>query len=87
MPSTSVHLPEDLLEALNRLAAKERIPRNRIIVDAIREAVERRSRRWPEGYFEGAHLADGDLAELETGAAELDRQIRAERRSSTRAPF
>jgi predicted transcriptional regulator len=87
MPSTSIHLPDDLLEALNRLAAEEQVPRNRIIVEAIREAVRRRDRRWPDGYFSGSHLGKRDLEDLRSAGEELERRILDGRRTRSRSPF
>lgn len=87
MPNTSVHLPADLLDALNRLARERRVPRNRIIVQALREAVERRGRRWPPGYFEGEHLTDRDLKELRAGRSEFDDTLREARTGRRSSPF
>ena len=87
MPSTSVHLPADLLETLDRLAAEEKVPRNRIIVEAIRQAIARRARRWPEGYFSGDHLDRRDIEAIRSGAEDFDRRIREERRCRTREPL
>ncbi len=87
MPSTSVYLPDDLLDALDRLAADEGVPRNRLIVDALREALARKRRRWQSGYFSGEHLSPEDVEELRSGAVEFDRSLREGRRSRRRPPF
>lgn len=38
---TSVHLPKDLLEEIDRRAAEEGLSRNRYIVEALRASIER----------------------------------------------
>ena len=48
MANTSIHLPESLLEELDRLAAERSMSRNRLIVEACERVVEERS-CWPGG--------------------------------------
>lgn len=86
MASTSVHLPDQLLHDLDRLAAERGSSRNRLIVESCLRLVEDQ-RRWPEGFFSNHHLSADDLAELQRGAAELDAAIAAGRRSRTAPPF
>lgn len=87
MPSTSVHLPADVLEALDRLATESGASRNSLIVGAVREALQRRERRWPPGFFANDHLSAEELEELCAGEVELARTILDGRRSRTAPPF
>ncbi len=60
MASTSVHLPDDLVAALDRLAAERGVSRNRLIVESCRRLVAGRV-EWPEGYLAAAGTPIGDL--------------------------
>lgn len=86
MPNTSVHFPESLLASLNRIAAERGISRNRLIVESCRRAAEERA-LWPADFFSDDHLSADDLRMLGEGGEDLDRAIRAGRRSRTDPPF
>lgn len=67
MGSTSVHIPRELLDELDRSAAERGMSRNRLIVEACRQAVRARH-RWPEGFFSNARFSAEELSELQGGA-------------------
>lgn len=48
---TSVHIPRDILEAVDRRAEALRISRNRFIVRAVERALARET-EWSPGFFE-----------------------------------
>lgn len=50
MPSTSVHFPKSLLEDLDSVAAEQGVSRNRLIVDACRNTVQK-NRAWPQFFL------------------------------------
>ena len=53
MPSTTVHLPDQLLSKIDQIVKEEGISRNRFIIQACERAVNDSAGRWPEGFFEG----------------------------------
>ena len=86
MPSTSVHLPADLLKRIDRTAKRRRVSRNRLITDACRSIVGSGRDAWPEGFFAADRLEQKDRDLLRSTFDEWLTQI-ASRRSRTRPPF
>lgn len=86
MPSTSTHFPPALLEELDDLAAAQGVSRNRLIVEACRETLQKR-REWPVGYFDDARFSAKDLAELRTHAKEFENQLASSRRNRKTPPL
>ncbi len=86
MPNTSVHLPQSLLDGLDRIAAERGMSRNRLIVESCRRAVEERA-CWPAGLFSNDHLSDAELEELRQGEREFLEAVAAARRSRAGGPF
>ena len=86
MANTSVHLPESMLEELDRLAAERGMSRNRLIVESCRRVVEERS-CWPEGLFSNDHLTEQDLKELRRGERAFQEAIEVGRKSRASTPF
>lgn len=87
MATTSIHIPDDLLEKLDRLAADQGVSRNRLIVASCREALERHRDRWPSGYLDGAHLDADDRRVLAEGAHEFAEAVVQARANRKEAPF
>lgn len=92
--NTSVHFPDDLLEALDRMAARRGVSRNRVIVESCRSAVA----LWPGGkkperkisneeFFSDRHLSRADLRLLRRGHQQFDRALARSRRSRRTSPF
>lgn len=89
--NTSVHFPDDLLEALDRMAARRGVSRNRVIVESCRRAVA----RWKkpekkisrEEFFSDRHLSRADLRLLRRGHGDFDRALASARRSRGNPPF
>jgi len=74
---TSVHIPKPLLVAVDRRARALKISRNRLIVQALeREVTEGSS--WSADFFERLGSTTPDVEE---GAEEMLKEIRARRRS------
>jgi hypothetical protein len=84
--NTSVHFPEGVLDELDRLAEDRGVSRNRVIVDACREALRAR-RQWPAEFFSNTHRTPAELRELQGGAEEFARALAAGRRSRREPPF
>ena len=87
MPSTSVHLPEDLIRRLDRAAKRRRVSRNRLIMEACRAIVGEGERDWPEGFFSRDHLSGRERALLHDTFDDWLGGLEEARRSKTRAPF
>ena len=79
MASTSVHLPDTLVERLDQLAAERGVSRNRVIVQACEKLLSERETDWPRGFFE-APLPKDDLALLRSAGQELEQAVYAARR-------
>lgn len=87
MPSTSVHLPAELLSAIDRIAAEAGISRNKLVVRACQHLVAQQDRQWPEGFFARERLTDEERALLRDGADEMLTAIHEARRSRAAPPF
>jgi len=87
VPSTSVHLPDDLLARLDRAARRRRVSRNRLIVEACRSVVGEGQNDWPEDFFAGDRLRPGALELLRSTFGDWSRDLQAARRSKKVPPF
>ncbi len=78
-----IHLPEPLLEAVDRQARRLKISRNRFIVRALEKAIARPS-GWSPGFFERLAAAEPQVV---SAVDEMLEAIRATRqRRSAQAP-
>jgi hypothetical protein len=80
MPSTTVHLPDDLLREVDRLAERRGISRNRLVIEALSEEVARDAGEWPEEFFSAPPGRD-DLELLREATLELEAAVTSARRS------
>jgi hypothetical protein len=87
VPTTTVHLPPELLRALDALAARTNASRNRLVIEACERLVHSNRGVWPPGFLEGAHLSTKDRKDLAAAGQALERSIRRARRSRRREPF
>jgi hypothetical protein len=60
MPTT-VHIPADLLDRLDRRAKELGMSRNRLIVDAVERSLQHGA-EWPPGFIEQLKTGDPDYA-------------------------
>lgn len=81
--ATTVHLPADLLERVDRRASELGLSRNRYIRGALENAV-RQETAWSQPFLRRLERAAAD-SELQEGVAEMMRAI-ASRRASTKRP-
>ena len=80
MPSTTVHVPDATLKRIDTIARRLGISRNRLVIRALEEIIERDAGEWPAGFFESP--ADpADRALLEEASRELDGAVAARRRN------
>ena len=87
MPSTSIHIPDELLTRLNRTAKRRQVSRNRLIVDACRSFVGDGHDAWPDGFFATGHLSARDLKLLRASYDDWSARLRSARRSKKTPPF
>lgn len=87
MSNTSVHLPDDLLDRLDREASRLGMSRNRLIVQACERALTLGPVKWPRDYFSDKRFARGELRELHDGFDQWMTAIQAGRRSRKSLPF
>jgi len=87
MPSTSVHLPHDLVATLDAVATRRRVSRNRLILDACERLVQQDVGEWPEGFFANDDLSAADLRELCAAGRGLEAATRRLRRNRRGSPF
>ena len=74
MPSTTVHIPDELLSKIDQTVKEKEISRNRFIIQACEQALKNISGEWPEGFFE-TNLNEEDLRLLEEGVKEMEAAI------------
>ena len=87
MPSTSVHLPHDLVVSLDALAARRSVSRNRMILEACERLVQQDVGEWPEGFFAKDDLSAADLRKLRAAGKALEAATRRLRRNRRGSPF
>ena len=87
MPTTTIHMPSHLLHALDVVAARRRASRNRLVVEACRRLVEEDLGEWPPGFLQMTHLSQRDRRELEGAVTEMEKVVKAARRSRRTPPF
>jgi Ribbon-helix-helix protein, copG family len=80
MPSTTVHIPDDLLKKIDRFVANEGISRNKFIIGACKAQLEKGASRWPKAFFI-SKLNKSDRELLEQGSREMLNAILSNRKS------
>jgi predicted transcriptional regulator len=87
VPSSSVHLPAELIERLDRVAKQTHSSRNRIIVRACEAYLARAQRSWPDDFFTEDRLSSAERKELRRSLAAWLEDLAAGRRSREESPF
>lgn len=87
MASTSVHLPDALVERLDALAEQLGMSRNRVILKACEDLLNEARGEWPQGFFRADDLSAEDLAELRDAALEAETAIYQARRDRQVPPL
>jgi Arc/MetJ-type ribon-helix-helix transcriptional regulator len=80
MPSTTVHIPDELLSKVDKVVRDKGISRNRFIIDACKAALAKEDGQWPPDFFESEY-GKKDLNLLKEGAAEMTESILRTRRN------
>lgn len=87
MATTSVHLPKELVEGLDKLARESGRSRNRVILEACESYIRRARETWPDDFFSGKRLKRADVAMLQDSLEEWLKKIQASRRNRVVEPF
>jgi len=80
MPSTTVHIPDQLLSKMDQIVKEKGVSRNRFIIQACEQAIVNNAGEWPEDFFE-PDLSGDDLRLLREGVAEMEEAIISMRKS------
>jgi len=80
MPSTTIHINDELLLKLDQVAKEKGISRNRFIIQACQMALDNNAGRWPQKFFKTG-LKENDLRLLKEGVLEMERDIISMRRN------
>ena len=80
MPSTTVHIPEQLLSKIDQTVKEKGMSRNRFIVQACEQALIDDAGQWPEDFFQ-SKLSPRDLRLLREGTLEMEKAIISMRKS------
>ena len=74
MPSTTVHIPDELLSKIDQVVKEKEISRNRFIIQACEQSLNNIAGEWPEGFF-NTDLSEEDLKILSQGVQEMEQAI------------
>jgi Arc/MetJ-type ribon-helix-helix transcriptional regulator len=80
MPSTTVHLPDQLLSRIDQTVKEQKISRNRFIIQACEQALNNFAGHWPEGFFD-SKLNEQDNKLLKEAVLEMEHTIVSKRKS------
>lgn len=80
MPSTTVHIKDETLREIDEIARRRGVSRNRVVNEALEQAVSRDKGAWPAGFFE-QHADEATRSEIEEAGRELEHAIIAARRN------
>jgi len=81
MPTTTVHIPDQLMIKIDEMAKKKKISRNRFVVLACEKALQHQPLPWPEDFFE-SDLQQEDMLELKEAVVEMEGSILTLRRNA-----
>jgi len=87
MASTGVHLPEELIERLDRLARESDRSRNRVILEACEAYLAGARKEWPDDFFSNMRFARSDVKIFQKSLEEWLETLQSSRRNRTAEPF
>jgi len=86
MPSTTVHIPDQLLSRIDNVAKEQNISRNRFIIQACEDALNHMGGEWPSGFFQPIPDEE-DSRVLREAAIEMEKAIFAKRKNRSGSPL
>jgi predicted transcriptional regulator len=87
MASTSVHLPADLVERLDRLARESGKSRNRVILEALEASLAQAREKWPEDFLDADRLGQREVRDLQNSLEDWLSALQSSRRNRAGGPF
>ena len=84
MPSTTVHIPDEMLFKIDRLIKEKKISRNRFIIEACETALKKDEGEWPNGFFDD-RLDNEDFELLNEAGLEMESAIVRSRKNRNRS--
>ncbi len=74
MPTTTIHINDDLLARIDEVVKKKGISRNRYIIQACEKSLKQEDGDWPEDFFD-LQLDNSDLQLLREAIREMEEEI------------
>jgi uncharacterized protein (DUF1778 family) len=78
MGSTTFHIPDDFLQRIDYAARAKGVSRNRFVLQACTDALDRQAGTWPEEFFD-LRFAPEDERLLREAAVEMEREVLSRR--------
>jgi metal-responsive CopG/Arc/MetJ family transcriptional regulator len=78
MPSTTFHIPDELLRKVDRAAQNLRVSRNRFVLQACEAALARQAGEWPQGFFDSSY-GNEDKTLIVQATRELEKEVLSRR--------
>lgn len=79
MGSTTVHIPDDMLQRIDAIARRRGTSRNRVVLASLEAEISRDSGEWPDAFF--APPSDTERAVLVEATREVEDVIASSRRN------
>jgi len=79
MGTTTVHIPQAILDRIDLIAKRRGVSRNRIVLESLEAEIARDSGAWPEEFF--GRPSEQDLVLLQEATLELENTVQASRRN------
>lgn len=83
MPSTTIHINDELLSRIDGIVKEKGISRNRFIIEACETALSKNAGRWPTDFFQ-PDLNEKQLRMLRKAVLEMEQSILDLRRNRAR---
>ena len=82
MPSTTIHISDELLSRIDEIVKEKGMRRNRFIIEACEMALSKNAGRWPANFFQ-MNLNQKELRVLRDAVSEMEKSILNLRKNRT----
>ncbi|MDA3951215.1 MAG: ribbon-helix-helix protein, CopG family [Spirochaeta sp.] len=79
MSSTTVHIPDEILQRVDAIARRRGVSRNRVVLASLEAEIERDSGEWPDAFFAAPSAEEREI--LTEAAEELEASTVSRRRN------
>lgn len=79
MGSTTVHIPDEMLQRIDAIARRRGTSRNRVVLASLEAEIARDSGEWPDSFFDPP--SDAERAVLAEATREIEGAIAGARRN------